>query len=857
MKILAIDGNSIMNRAFYGIKLLSTKNGEYTNAIFGYMNILLSMLDETSPDAVICAFDLKAPTFRHKMYNEYKAGRHKMPDELALQMPIMKEILKCMGYKIIEMEGYEADDVLGTIARICSESGNSCVIATGDRDSLQLIDENVHVRLATTKMGKSEHQIYDEKAVFEKYGVYPKDLIEVKALMGDKSDNIPGIMGIGEKTATDLIAKFKTLDKLYENLEDKDIKKAVREKLINGKDSAYMSEKLGKIFCEVPIDNDLSHYVPENKNPQRLYEILSRLEMHSMIKRLDLKESLVEAVAEIKSDSEEIKLDFAEISNINEVNLAKNEDVFLHLDFTKNKLTNADIMQKDKIYAVSVSDEKEFLKYIAPLTENIIIHGAKSLYKKYFEYGLEFKVCKFDTEIAAYILNSSSEDYPEENVFAEYGCIANSDNPIKTYLLNLNNLKNILNIKLENEEALPLMFDIEIPLTKVLASMEHCGVQIDEQGLSNYGKELKAKLISLEQEIYELSGEEFNINSPKQLGVILFEKLDLPHKKKTKTGYSTSAEILESLADQHPVVSKVLEYRKLAKLNSTYVDSFLKLTDEQGRIHSNFKQTETKTGRISSTEPNMQNIPVRTEEGAVLRKFFTSRDNMTLVDADYSQIELRVLSHMANDENMMKSFINGEDIHLNTASQVFGMPPIFVTPLMRTRAKAVNFGIIYGMGAFSLSKDIDVSVAEADRYIKNYLSTYSGVKNFMDMEKEFAIDKGYVSTIYGRRRYIPELKSSNHNIRNFGERVAMNMPIQGTAADIIKIAMVKVYDALEKANLGAKLILQIHDELIVECPEENAREVRDLLKAEMENAVKLNVPLIADANIGKTWFDAK
>ncbi len=858
MKILAIDGNSIMNRAFYGIKLLSTKNGEYTNAIFGYMNILLSLLEETKPDSVICAFDLKSPTFRHKMYEDYKAGRKGMPDELALQMPVMKEILTCMGYKIVEVEGYEADDILGTVAKISSENGNSCVIATGDRDSLQLIDKNVNVRLATTKMGKSEHQIYDDEAVFEKYGVYPKDLITVKALMGDSSDNIPGVKGIGEKTAVALVAKFKTLDNLYANIDDKDIKKGVREKLLADKDNAYLSEKLGTIFCDVPMDKDLSHYTPENQDYKRLYEILSRLEMHSLIKRLNLKENIAENnLSQAVNEQENFDISLTELDTVNKLNLKNNKEIFLHLIWDKNILKYADIMQENKIYSLSVANEKDFFEYISPYNEKIIVHGAKPLYKKYFEYNIDFKICLFDTEIAAYILNSSSSDYPEENVFSEYGCSAVLDNPVKSYAANLQKLKNILNIKLENENSLPLMYDIEMPLTKVLASMEYIGVKIDKKGLLDYGEELKLKITSLESEIYDLAGEEFNINSPKQLGVILFEKLDLPHKKKTKTGYSTGAEILEELVDKHPIIVKVLEYRKLAKLNSTYVDSFLKLADKNDRIHSNFKQTETKTGRISSTEPNMQNIPVRTEEGAVLRKFFISEDKTTLVDADYSQIELRVLAHMANDKNMMKSFINGDDIHLNTAAQVFDMPPIFVTPLMRTRAKAVNFGIIYGMGAFSLSKDIDVSVAEADKYIKNYLATYSGVKDFMDKQKSFASEKGYVSTVYGRRRYIPELKSSNRNIKNFGERAAMNMPIQGTAADIIKIAMVKVYDALEKSNLGAKLILQIHDELIVECPEENARAVKELLKTEMENAVKLNVPLIADANIGKTWFDAK
>ncbi|MEF9983341.1 MAG: DNA polymerase I [Oscillospiraceae bacterium] len=861
MKLLALDSNSILNRAFYGIKLLSTKNGEYTNAIYGYLNILLSLINEVQPDAIACTFDLRAPTFRHKMFEGYKGQRKGMPEELVSQMPIIKEILKGMGYKILEVEGYEADDILGTLAKICCETGNECVIATGDRDSLQLVNDCVKVRLATTKAGKAESIMYDSAAVFEKYGVLPKELIEVKALMGDTSDNIPGVAGIGEKTAIGLISKYHSLDSVYENIDDDSIKKGVREKLVNDKDNAYLSRKLGEIYCEVPLELTIDSLIPEECDKQSVYAILSRLEMSGMIKKLSL-DNIVPTTVPQNEVCEKISIEYIKIDDINKLDFPQNNDLFLNIKFDDiNAIIEATILSENSCYDINMEnvDEISLIKKLSLVSKNTICHSAKPIYRIALKNKIPFEVFKFDTEIAAYILDASAKGYSTDCLFEEYNCRdeITIDSSIALGLVKLRSLYTKMYKLLESQQELQLLNEIEMPLTYVLASMESYGFEIDKDGLQQFGEEIELTIDSLVKDIYETAGVEFNINSPKQMAEVLFEKLQLPTKKKTKSGYSTSADILEDLVDKHPIVSMILEYRKLAKIKSTYIDGFLKLIDETGHIHTSFQQTETRTGRISSTEPNMQNIPVRTKLGANLRKYFKAGEGMVLVDADYSQIELRILAHMANDENMREAFINGEDIHLNTAAQVFDLPPLFVTDVMRSRAKAVNFGIVYGIGAFSLSKDIGVTVSEADKYIKNYLHTYSGVKDFMSSTIEFGKENGYVATLYGRRRYIPELKASNKFTKAFGERVAMNMPIQGTAADIIKLAMVKVFKSLENANLDAKLILQIHDELIVECPIENAEKVKAILKAEMESAVSLSIPIIADANIGKTWYEAK
>lgn len=865
MKLLALDSNSIMNRAFYGIKALSTKNGEFTNAIYGYLNILLSIINEVNPDAIACTFDLKAPTFRHIMYEGYKAQRKGMPEELASQMPIIKEILTDMGYKILELEGYEADDILGTLAKMCTESNDDCVIATGDRDSLQLVSDKVNVRLASTKAGKAESLLYDTNAVFEKYGVYPKELIDVKALMGDTSDNIPGVAGIGEKTATGLIAKFHSLDNVYENIDDPFIKKSVKEKLINDKEKAYLSRKLGEINQNVPIEITLDDLIPKQMNKEKVYAILKRLEMNSMIKKLALDNiTLNPAMAvdsENKAENSPIakKIEFYQIENLNNISINHDEKLFINLIFDNDIAKEFCFLNGNNAYSLAIGENStaKIFEFLAKHSENIVCHSAKPIYKYAIKNNINFEIICFDTEIASYILEPSSSSYIFENLIEEYNCKSLDENETVAKLQSLENLylKQLDLIKSQNE--FELLTEIEQPLTYVLASMEYYGFEIDKEGLSKFGSEIETSLNEITKRIYELAETEFNINSPKQMGEVLFEKLNLPAKKKTKSGYSTDVTVLEELEDKHPIIPQILEYRKLAKIKSTYVEGFLKLIDDEGRIHTSFQQTETRTGRISSTEPNMQNIPVRTELGANLRKYFTATDGMVLVDADYSQIELRVLAHMADDTNMRDAFISGEDIHLNTASQVFNLPPLFVTPIMRSRAKAVNFGIVYGIGAFSLAKDIGVTVSEADKYIKNYLHTYSGVKEFMSNSIEFAKENGYATTLYGRRRYIPELKASNRFTKAFGERVAMNMPIQGTAADIIKLAMVKVFNRLKNSNLNARLILQIHDELIVECPKENAEICKKILTEEMQSAVKLSVPLIADANIGNSWFEAK
>jgi len=854
MKLLAIDGNSIINRAFYGIRLLSTKDGRFVNGVYGFMNILLKLMEDEKPDAVAVAFDLKSPTFRHEKYDQYKAGRKPMPEELRGQLPLLKSILPLMGCICLEKEGYEADDILGTLASMMEQSGNSCVIATGDRDSFQLVSQTTKVALASTKAGHTETTLYDIAEIANRYnGLTPDLLIDLKALMGDSSDNIPGVAGVGEKTALDLVARFGSLDEIYEKLDQADIRDSLKQKLRDGKESAYLSRWLGTICRSVPLDITPESLTPLKRNDTALAAALADIEFFKLIDRLGLK---AEAVAKpTESDLVFQLADAEELIN----SLDGKEPVFICIDKESGLVGISAGSRAAALDRLSFGGAQLLLDVLADEKLRKCTDESKPLYKWCLENGTEAKNIFFDCSLAGYILNPSASDYDITRLAAEYsvGCPKIEAEGAAKQAALLQPLAKKLAEIIENNNQQALLTKIELPLAKVLADMEHRGFLVDTQGLIDHGNQLQERIDRLQAEIFDLVGWEFNLNSPKQLGVALFERLGLPCKKKTKSGYSTSAEVLEGLRDAHPAVSLLLEYRTLAKLKSTYCDGLTKAASSSGRIHSTLNQTETRTGRISSAEPNLQNIPVRTEEGRIFRKFFRSAEGNSLIDADYSQIELRVLAHMAKDEAMIAAFSSGTDIHTVTASQVFDLPESMVTPIMRSRAKAVNFGIVYGIGAFSLSKDIGVSVKEASRYIDGYLATYKGVEKYMEQVVEKGREDGYVSTIFGRRRLLPELTASNGMLRAFGERVARNMPIQGTAADIIKIAMVRVYDRLKKELPEAHLILQVHDELIVEAPDALAEKAARILVEEMEHAADLSVPLVADMNIGKTWFEAK
>ena len=854
MKLLVLDGNSILNRAFYGIKLLTTKDGRYTNAIYGFMNILMKLEDEVTPDAVAVTFDLKAPTFRHKLYDGYKANRKGMPAELAEQMPVLKELLTALGYKIVTKEGFEADDIIGTLSAHIG-ADDRCYIATGDRDSLQLVRENVQVLLASTKMGRAETNVYDIARIHAEYGVTPRQMIDIKALMGDSSDNIPGVAGIGKKTAEDLVQRFGSIDRIYADIETLDIKPGVRQKLLDGRDMAYLSYKLGTIDLDAPVDTNAAHYVKDAPNVQEATGILVSLEMFKILEKLNLQG---EITAQATKQIEQKKLPVQTGPDALATVLQNGKTYFYFVNEntvyfqTETDLVVADLAEK--------AQKELFLSLLAKNDIEKYVYSAKEVFAYALKNGVTVKNVKMDITLAAYLLNPSAKEYDMHRLLQEYSPVTNAaeaEEELLSDCANLHALCDKLTVRLEQNEQLPLLETIEIPLAEVLASMEQIGVLVDKAGIEQFNEMLTGKIAELQSRIYELAGEEFNINSPKQLGEILFVKLQIPSKKKTKTGFSTNAEVLEGLADEYEIVRCILDYRTLAKLKSTYCEGLLKVIADDGRIHSCFNQTETRTGRISSTEPNLQNIPVRQELGREMRKFFKAADGNLLVDADYSQIELRVLADIANDQAMIDAFNKDTDIHTVTASQVFHMPEKLVTPLMRSRAKAVNFGIVYGIGAFSLSKDIGVTRAEADRYIKDYLHLYAGVDRYMKEVVEQAKKDGYVKTLFARRRYLPELASSNGMLRAFGERVARNMPIQGTAADIIKIAMIRVYHRLKDENMQAKLILQVHDELIVEAPEAEAQKAAQIVSEEMENACKMKVRLKSDANIGKTWYDAK
>ncbi|MBQ9963640.1 MAG: DNA polymerase I, partial [Clostridia bacterium] len=826
------------NRAFYGIKVLTTHDGTPTNALVGFLNIYFRLLDQTEADAVAVAFDRKAPTFRHKMYSEYKAGRKGMPEELAQQLPLIKELLTYMGCAVVEQDGYEADDILGTLSKTAQEQGVPCFIATGDRDSLQLVGDGVTVLLAATRMGKPETVVFDPPAVFEKYGLSPDALIDLKALMGDTSDNIPGVPGVGEKTALDLLHRFNTLDGVYEHLDE--LRDSLRTKLEDGRESAYLSRKLGEICRDMPMDTDLSHYAKAPMQTAELSALMTRLELFKLMERLDLSATVV-----AQPDEKPIAL-----TSVSFDELPAEGPYTVWLQDETAYITAGGNM------ACALASSPRFLNFLEDNTKAKRTADTKGLAAHALEFRRALNNVTMDAVLAAYLLNPLASSYELTRLSQEYGvAVPEGEGPEEARLLAP--LCDVLEKEIHTAGQDSLLTDMEIPLAKVLASMEQIGFAVDGEGVAAFGEMLETQINTLIAGIEEQVGYSFNLNSPKQLAKALFEDLGLPAKKKTKSGYSTNAEVLESLRFAHPVVDMILTYRTLSKLKSTYCDGLIKVIAPDGRIHTSFNQTETRTGRISSTEPNLQNIPIRQELGRELRRFFRAKDGYVLCDADYSQIELRVLAALSGDKTMVDAFNNEEDIHRITASQVFDVPEDMVTPLMRSQAKAVNFGIVYGIGAHSLSEDIHVTYGEAKRYIEQYLAHYSAVAGYMDNLIEQARESGYAVTLFNRRRPLPELRVSNHMTRAFGERVARNMPIQGTAADIIKLAMIRVHDRLQREELDAGLILQVHDELIVEAAENVADRAAEILREEMEHAASLSVRLRVDVNTGKTWYDAK
>ncbi len=875
-KFLIVDGNSIINRAFYGIKLLSTKDGMYTNGIYGFLNILLKHTEEMQPEYVAVAFDLKAPTFRHKMYDKYKAQRKGMPSELAMQMPVLKEILSAMNVTILEKEGYEADDIIGTVSAMCKKEEIECFILTGDKDDLQLVTDTTKVLLTVTRGGATETREIDADDFEDEYGITPLQFIDVKGLMGDSSDNVPGVKGIGEKSAFEYIRKFGSVENLYENLQDSIVKPAARQKLEDGRDMAYLSKRLCTIDTNVPLEFSVEDASVKPYNTQRLAELYTNLEFSVFLKKLggDVQNKSIEfypaQILDHISDCETLLSECKEFC----YRLFVSDGEICALAFVLDKkIYYAEGFGSFVANAVKpVMESEDILKISSDVKADIVLLN---------NYGVGYCGNYFDTGVGAYILNPLKSSYDVSSVAMDF-LSANlkdekeifgtgkkqktvldlTEDELKSYLSQTLTAQTLIK-EYEEEEVRKahqeeLLYGIELPLIKVLASMEIEGFLADRQKLCDFNEKLKHSIDILEDEIYTLAGERFNINSPKQLGVILFEKLGLKSGKKTKTGYSTNAEVLEKLSAEHEIVQKILEFRQLAKLKSTYGEGLLAVIDsDTGRIYSKFNQTVTVTGRISSTEPNLQNIPVRTELGREIRKMFIARPGCVLVDADYSQIELRVLAHISGDEELTKAFSQGVDVHSLTASGVFGVDIDDVTPTMRSHAKTVNFGIVYGMGEFSLAKDLGISVKEARDYIQNYFDKYKGVKRYMDTIIEEAKEKGYVETMFSRRRTIAEVNSSNFMIRSAGERMVRNTPIQGSAADIIKIAMVKVHDELCKRGLQAKLILQVHDELIIETPESEIGEVTQILTSAMTSAAKLSVPLVAEANSGKSWYDAK
>jgi len=865
MNILVIDGNSIVNRAFYGVRPLSTRDGRPTHAIYGFMTMLNKIMDDTRPDSVAVAFDMRAPTFRHLKYADYKAKRKGMPEELASQMQPLKDLLTALGYRIVTAEGWEADDILGTIAEAARQRGDTCVIATGDRDTLQLVGGGVTVRLLSTQQGRPTATIYDEAAIKEKYGVEPPLLLDIKAIQGDTSDNIPGVPGIGEKGALDLVSRFGTLDKIYENIDSPDIKAGTRKKLTEGKESAELSRWLGEVRTDAPVSTDPAEYVPAQPDSHKVRALMTDLELFSLLKKLNLPEDGGAAPSEDSSQPQqamEVSVSFASSDElVKEAYSAKKADFVV--TWEEGEPVRAAVCREGSIALLEGDEAQRYLCVVG--CEDIIAkrtHDCKRLARWLLSMNCGQPVgFVFDTTLAAYLINPSASDYELDKLMGQYLGVCEGTLPVflekAADACRFAPLCDKLRDTLEEQGLTPLLRDIELPLSIVLARMEHAGFMVDADGIEAFGDTLTGRIDALEKGVWELVGYEFNINSPKQLGQALFEKLGLPGGKKTKTGYSTSADALENLRGQSEAVDMVLEYRALAKLSSTYCKGLLGQVGADSRLHTTFQQTETRTGRISSTEPNLQNIPVRTELGRELRRFFVAQEGCVLIDADYSQIELRVLAHMAQDKTMINAFNSGVDIHRLTAAQTHGVPVEEVTPQMRSAAKAVNFGIVYGISAFSLAKDIGVTREQAQSYINGYMSTYSGVAQYMTDVVARARADGYASTMMGRRRYLPELAASNFNVRSFGERVARNMPVQGTAADIIKLAMVRVDDRLRREAPEARLIMQVHDELIVECPAASADHVSKLLEEEMTGAASLDVALEVDAHSGVNWLEAK
>ena len=840
MKLLILDGNSVINRAYFGVKPLTTREGLYTHAIYGFLNILERMEKEEHPDAVCVSFDLHGPTFRHLKYDGYKATRHGMPEELAQQMPIMKQVLKAMNIPIYECQGWEADDVIGTVAKICSNNDWECVIVTGDRDSLQLIDENVHVKLVISRQGQTSATLYTGEKFTEEYGFAPTKMVDLKALMGDTSDNIPGVAGVGPKTATDLLLKFGSLDGVYENLDDKSIRPKLREKLEQNKDNAYLSYDLATIRCEAPIDFAPMDAVIQPYNKPELYELFVKLEFVKLIDKYGLRDAGI--VTQKAQDT------ISALPSLACLPCQGDASIYIAQDGTVG------VACQD---GVCVFTPMEAQMGITLPNGSLICHDMKTTMHTMDAAGIAHGHFTFDTALAAYVLNPSQSDYSVSKLATNFLGITVDDGDAGKCAEAIWHLRGKLIAELQKVCSLDLYQQIELPLCPVLYSMENAGVAIDRKQLEDFGSMLAQRIADCEDVIFSYSGGPFNINSTKQLGELLFDKLGLPPVKKTKTGYSTNADVLEKLKHKHPIIPAIMDYRMLSKLKSTYADGLLKVIDADGRIRTTFQNLVTATGRLSSTEPNLQNIPVRTDLGAEIRKMFIPKPGCVLVDADYSQIELRVLAHIASDETMQKAFRSGMDIHTVTASQVFGVAPEAVTALQRRNAKAVNFGIVYGISEFSLAEDIGVSRYEAREYIDSYLANYHGVRAYMKDVVIKARETGYTQTLYGRKRYIPELTSSNFNIRQGAERIALNTPIQGTAADLIKLAMIRVFDALKNHYPAATLLLQVHDELIVECPEEIAPEVAELISKEMEQVAALQVPLVAEAKWGSSWYDAK
>ena len=848
MKLVILDGNSIVNRAFYGIRQLSAPDGTPTNGVYGFLAILRKLIDAEKPDSLCVAFDLKAPTFRHKRYDGYKAQRKGMPEELAVQIPILKEVLDEMGILRLELEGYEADDLLGTVGKRCEASGWDCRIVTGDKDSFQLISETTHVCHVKSRMGQTETKEYTPELFREEYGFEPVRIIDLKALMGDSSDNIPGVPGVGEKTAMDLVQRYGTLQHIYDKLDELDIKEGVRKKLREGRESAELSYELATICTAVPIKFEPADALWHDNYKRGLYGLFKKLGFNKFIEKWG-----IEASQDTSGAAEISHMHRSDAPTYDELCKAVKTAELIAVTAGEN-LDSLEICDGKTVYTAHWSalgdDYDKLLRLVFSDGVKKVSHNVKELMSRLLAEGLPLDGFVYDTALAAYLLDATESDYDLHRVSMRY-CGAELSGAEAIY-----RLKPVTEEKLKELQMDKLYYEIELPLCRVLAEMQDTGFMVDRMALSAFGDSLTGSIDALRNEIYKQAGGEFNINSPKQLGEVLFERLVLPAGKKTKTGWSTNADVLEKLRGKHPIIDMILDYRMLTKLKSTYADGLLKLIDPDGRIRTNFQMTVTATGRLSSTEPNLQHIPVRTELGAQIRKMFIASEGKVLVDADYSQIELRLLAHISGDEHMQAAFMSGEDIHRVTASQVFNTPLSEVTSLQRSRAKAVNFGIVYGISSWSLAQDIGVFPNEAKAYMDAYLEKYSGVREYMKNIVEKAKAEGYVKTLYNRRRALPELKSSNFNTRSFGERVALNMPIQGTAADIIKLAMVNVYNRLKAEGLESKLILQVHDELICECPEHEAQRVAELLSEEMSGAAKLSVPLTVDAKIGHSWAEA-